>query len=129
MKTGDYVLVPTVPTLDDYLHLRAASDLTPKSAEQGERALPGSWAAVHIVHSPTGETVAIGVEAEVIAVALPCAKALLVPTRHPEVEFIGVGVGLGHPLVKLDCLPHRCQRILSATYREEMVTQVVQGGR
>lgn len=36
-------LVRTPPTLEDYLHLRAASGLTPKSAAQGEGALVGSW--------------------------------------------------------------------------------------
>ena len=56
----DYVLVPTVPALDDYLHLRAASGLTPKSRAQGELALPGGWAAAHVVHGPTGQTVAMG---------------------------------------------------------------------
>lgn len=56
----EYALVLAVPALDDYLHLRAASGLTPKNAEQGERALPGSWAAAHIVHSPSGQTVAMG---------------------------------------------------------------------
>lgn len=59
-STDDYALVETVPALDDYLHLRAASGLTPKSRQQGEAALPGSWAAVHVVHVPSGETVAMG---------------------------------------------------------------------
>lgn len=36
-------LVRTPPTLEDYLHLRAASGLTPKSSAQGEGALVGSW--------------------------------------------------------------------------------------
>lgn len=56
----DYVLVDSVPALDDYLHLRAASGLTPKRREQGELALPGGWAAAHVVHTPTGQTVAMG---------------------------------------------------------------------
>ncbi|TCI97524.1 GNAT family N-acetyltransferase [Aeromicrobium sp. IC_218] len=36
-------LVRRPPTLEDYLHLRAASGLTPKSPAQGEDALAGSW--------------------------------------------------------------------------------------
>lgn len=60
MSSDDYLLVPEAPVLDDYLHLRAASGLTPKTREQGELALPGGWAAVHVVHAPTGETVAMG---------------------------------------------------------------------
>ncbi|GAA1160481.1 GNAT family N-acetyltransferase [Nocardioides aquiterrae] len=37
------VLVRTPPNLQDYLHLRAASGLTPKSAAEGQGALAGSW--------------------------------------------------------------------------------------
>lgn len=36
-------LVRTPPTLEDYLHLRAASGLSPKTPAQGEGALTGSW--------------------------------------------------------------------------------------
>lgn len=59
-SADDYVLVDCAPALDDYLHLRAASGLTPKSREQAELALPGGWAAAYVVHQPTGETVAMG---------------------------------------------------------------------
>lgn len=36
-------LVRTPPSLEDYLHLRIASGLTPTSSEQGAGALAGSW--------------------------------------------------------------------------------------
>ena len=44
-RVGDTAedLVRTAPTLEDYLHLRTASGLMPKSAAQGQGALAGSW--------------------------------------------------------------------------------------
>jgi len=56
----DYVLSPTTPTVADYVRLRAESGLTPKTAAQAESALPGSWAACHVRHHATYETVAMG---------------------------------------------------------------------
>ena len=58
--TDEYELVEGPPAQDDYLHLRAASGLTPKTPEQARPALAGGWAACHVVHSPSGETVAMG---------------------------------------------------------------------
>lgn len=51
-------LVRTPPTLEDYLHLRAASGLTPKTAVQGEGALAGSWCWSVVRHE--GRAVALG---------------------------------------------------------------------
>ena len=51
-------LVRTPPTLEDYLHLRAASGLTPKTAVQGEGALAGSWCWSVVRHE--GRAVAMG---------------------------------------------------------------------
>ncbi|WP_019145194.1 GNAT family N-acetyltransferase [Aeromicrobium massiliense] len=51
-------LVRSPPTLEDYLHLRAASGLTPKSAAQGEGALLGSWRWSVVQHA--GRAVAMG---------------------------------------------------------------------
>lgn len=51
-------LVRSPPTLEDYLHLRAASGLTPKSAAQGEGALLGSWRWSVVQHE--GRAVAMG---------------------------------------------------------------------
>ena len=51
-------LVRTPPTLKDYLHLRAASGLTPKSVAQGKGALVGSWGWSVVQHE--GRAVAMG---------------------------------------------------------------------
>ncbi|WP_370186935.1 GNAT family N-acetyltransferase [Aeromicrobium sp.] len=56
-RTGDQVL-RTAPTLQDYLHLRTTSGLTPRSAAQGEGALAGSWAWSVVEHE--GRAVAMG---------------------------------------------------------------------
>jgi ribosomal protein S18 acetylase RimI-like enzyme len=55
-----YRLVEGPPAVDDYLALRERSGLTPKSREQAVAALPGSWAACHVVHEASGETVGMG---------------------------------------------------------------------
>jgi ribosomal protein S18 acetylase RimI-like enzyme len=56
----DYRLVATAPAVDDYLRLRERSGLTPRTREQAMAALPGSWAACHVVHEPTGRAVGDG---------------------------------------------------------------------
>ncbi|WP_121255940.1 GNAT family N-acetyltransferase [Nocardioides ferulae] len=56
----EYELRDGVPTVADYVRLRREAGLTPRGTEQAERALPGSWAACHVVHRPTGKTVAMG---------------------------------------------------------------------
>lgn len=58
--SADYRLVDSTPAEADYLHLRKAAGLTPRSPEQARLALPGSWAACHVVHVATGESVAMG---------------------------------------------------------------------
>jgi ribosomal protein S18 acetylase RimI-like enzyme len=55
-----YVLRDGPPRVEDYLRLRAESGLTPKTRAQGEAALPGSWAACHVVHEAGAETVGMG---------------------------------------------------------------------
>ncbi|KAF7535562.1 hypothetical protein G7054_g5299 [Neopestalotiopsis clavispora] len=42
VPTG-YVLVEGYPSVEDYVHLRTASGLTPKTAEQAGAAIRGSW--------------------------------------------------------------------------------------
>ncbi|KAI1183742.1 putative GNAT family N-acetyltransferase [Nemania serpens] len=42
-----YVLVEGYPSVEDYLHLRRASGLTPKTAEQASAAIKGSWYGVY----------------------------------------------------------------------------------
>ena len=55
-----YRVVPGPPSVADYLRLRTESGLSPKTAEQAAAALPGSWAAVHVVASDSGEVVGMG---------------------------------------------------------------------
>ncbi|ETS82566.1 hypothetical protein PFICI_04442 [Pestalotiopsis fici W106-1] len=40
---ADYILVEGYPSVGDYVHLRTASGLTPKNAEQASAAIQGSW--------------------------------------------------------------------------------------
>ena len=56
----DYALRPGVPSTPDYLRLRYESGLTPRTADQAHRALPGSWAACHVVGVDDGSTVGMG---------------------------------------------------------------------
>lgn len=46
---GGYILREGYPSVEDYLHLRKASGLTPKNAEQGARAIQGSWYGCYVV--------------------------------------------------------------------------------
>lgn len=58
---GDrYELRPGTPDVDSYLRLRADSGLTPKTREQAEAGLPGTWRGCHIVDTSTGDIVAMG---------------------------------------------------------------------
>jgi GNAT superfamily N-acetyltransferase len=58
--TPGYQLVMRAPSVSDYLRLRQEAGLSPKTREQAEAALPGSWAACHILHEATGEVVGMG---------------------------------------------------------------------
>lgn len=51
-------LVRTPPALEDYLHLRAASGLTPRTPAEGAVALTGSWCWSVVRHG--GRAVAMG---------------------------------------------------------------------
>ena len=55
-----YRLVDGVPSTADYLDLRLRTGLSPKTEEQAEAALGGSWAACHVVHETTAQAVAMG---------------------------------------------------------------------
>ncbi|MGH9091144.1 MAG: GNAT family N-acetyltransferase [Acidimicrobiales bacterium] len=48
------------PAPDDYLTLRASSGLSPRRPDQAVAALGGEWAAIHVVHEPSGSTVGMG---------------------------------------------------------------------
>ncbi|KAI1115280.1 acyl-CoA N-acyltransferase [Nemania sp. NC0429] len=56
-----YVLVEGYPSVEDYVHLRTASGLTPKTEEQASAALKGSWYGVYAAEeaAPT-KAVAMG---------------------------------------------------------------------
>ena len=56
----DYSLIMTPPPLDDYLHLRAAAGLSPKTGQQAAAALSGAWATCHVVHKETGAVAGMG---------------------------------------------------------------------
>ena len=58
--TPGYQLVMSAPSVSDYLRLRQEAGLSPKTREQAEAALPGSWAACHILHEATREVVGMG---------------------------------------------------------------------
>ena len=55
-----YELRAEVPTVSDYLRLRADSGLTPKRPDQAEAGLPGSWWACQVVHQASGPVVGMG---------------------------------------------------------------------
>jgi ribosomal protein S18 acetylase RimI-like enzyme len=58
--TSGYRVVLAAPSVEDYLRLRIESGLSPKTEAQAKAALPGSWAACHVVHEDTGEVVGMG---------------------------------------------------------------------
>lgn len=55
-----YRLEMSPPSTEDYVRLRLLAGLTPRTAEQGGRALAGSWTACHAVDETTGDTIAMG---------------------------------------------------------------------
>jgi GNAT superfamily N-acetyltransferase len=55
-----YAYVPSPPPLDDYVNLRIITGLTPKSAEQGSKALAGSWFSCHITYAAKSGTQVVG---------------------------------------------------------------------
>lgn len=55
-----YRLVEEPPAVGSYLSLRERAGMSPKTRVQAETALPGSWAACHIVDESTGATVGMG---------------------------------------------------------------------
>ena len=58
--TPGYRLVMTAPPVPDYLQLRERAGLSPRTEEQATAALPGSWAACHVVEEASGEIVGMG---------------------------------------------------------------------
>ncbi len=58
--TPGYRLVMAAPPVADYLRLRQEAGLSPKTVEQATAALPGGWAACHVVEEGGGEVVGMG---------------------------------------------------------------------
>jgi GNAT superfamily N-acetyltransferase len=55
-----YRLAEGPPSVAEYVALRTDAGLSPRSADQAEAALGGSWCAVHVVHEGEGRTVGMG---------------------------------------------------------------------
>jgi GNAT superfamily N-acetyltransferase len=55
-----YRLIAGSPEAADYLDLRLRSGLSPKNEAQATAALPGSWAACHVLHEANERAVAMG---------------------------------------------------------------------
>lgn len=58
-----YVLHEGYPSVEDYVHLRVASGLTPKTSAQASASIAGSWHGVHITHTTSAtpsQAVAMG---------------------------------------------------------------------
>ena len=55
-----YRLVWSAPPIADYLRLRVAAGLSPRTREQAVPAVAGGWAACHVVHDSTDEVVGMG---------------------------------------------------------------------
>jgi GNAT superfamily N-acetyltransferase len=55
-----YELISTAPAVSDHLMLRERAGLSRMGSRQAEAGLRGGWTACHVVHEPSGETVAMG---------------------------------------------------------------------
>jgi hypothetical protein len=58
--SAGYSLRDGPPSTSDYLHLRAQAGLSPKTEEQAEAAISGSWAGCHVVYEADSCSVAMG---------------------------------------------------------------------
>jgi GNAT superfamily N-acetyltransferase len=56
----EYVLEERLPTVDEFLELRAAAGMARRSRAAVEQGLPNSLFGVVVTHDPTDETVAMG---------------------------------------------------------------------
>ena len=55
-----YTLVERLPTVDEFIELRAAADMAERGREAVEQGLPNTLYGVVVVHEPSGETVGMG---------------------------------------------------------------------
>lgn len=59
LPTG-YVLRVGPPSVAAYVYLREASGMSPKTHRQALAGINGAWAAVHVIHESSEQTVAMG---------------------------------------------------------------------
>jgi ribosomal protein S18 acetylase RimI-like enzyme len=59
-EPDEYDVVERLPTVEEFVSLREAAGMTPRSREGVERGLPNSLFGVVTEHEPTGETVGMG---------------------------------------------------------------------
>jgi ribosomal protein S18 acetylase RimI-like enzyme len=57
---ASYQLQPGPPAVEDYLRLRRDAGLSEPTKDRAERGINGAWAAIHAIHTPTGEAVGMG---------------------------------------------------------------------
>lgn len=85
-----YAIVPEVPGIEDYLRLRVAAGLSPKTREQAEKGLPNSWFGVSVVQS--GATIGMGRVIGDGGTAFQIVDIALEPAHH--------GKGLGKAIMQ-----------------------------
>lgn len=82
-----YAIREELPTAREFVSLRAAADMAPRSREAVERGLPNSVFGVVAVHEPTDETVGMGrIVGDDGAVYHVCDMAV-----HPDHQRRGLG--------------------------------------
>ncbi|WP_338719630.1 GNAT family N-acetyltransferase [Devosia sp. XK-2] len=85
-----YAIVPEVPGIEDYLRLRVAAGLSPKTREQAEKGLPNSWFGVSVVQG--GATIGMGRVIGDGGTAFQIVDIALEPAHH--------GKGLGKAIMQ-----------------------------
>ncbi len=91
-----YDLRERLPGVEEFLALRSAAEMAPRSREAVERGLPNSLFGVTVVHRSTGETVGMGrVVGDGGAVFHVCDMAV-----HPDHQRRGLGTRVMEALVE-----------------------------
>lgn len=85
-----YAIVPEVPGIEDYLRLRVAAGLSPKTREQAEKGLPNGWFGVSVVQG--GATIGMGRVIGDGGTAFQIVDIALEPAHH--------GKGLGKAIMQ-----------------------------
>lgn len=84
-----YDLVPSTPSVEDYLRLRVVSGLSPKTQEQARMGLPNTWYGVTLMHE--GRPIGMGRIIGDGGTAFQIADIALDPSHH--------GKGLGKAIM------------------------------